>query len=69
MQRVYLRLGEILVRHGVINLEQMHEALCQQRSSHKRMGDILKEQGLATFSQVNAALTEQEWRSGGSEDN
>ena len=65
MQRVYMRIGEILVRHGVINLEQMHEALCRQRLSHRRLGDVLIEEGMATISQVNAAITEQEWRQGG----
>ena len=64
MQRVYMRIGEILVRHGVINLEQMHEALCRQRVNFKRLGDVLIDGGMATMSQVNAAMVEQAWRCG-----
>lgn len=62
MQRPHLKLGEILVRQGAVNPEQVHSALGRQQSTDRRMGDLMISLGMATTSEVNAALAEQEWR-------
>lgn len=64
MHKRQMKLGEILVRHGAINLGQMHEALCRQRIAKIRIGDLIVDLGMATPSEVNAAVAEQEWRQG-----
>ena len=64
MRKQQMKLGEILVRHGAINLGQMHEALCRQRNAGKKIGELIIDLGMATSSEVNAALAEQEWRQG-----
>jgi two-component system chemotaxis sensor kinase CheA len=57
-QEKQLRLGEILVRRGDLNKEQLSEAV----DSQKRLGEILIEKGLLTAHKVDAALSEQEHR-------
>ena len=56
------RLGNILMRHGVLNMVQLHEASCKQFNTEKRFGEVLQELGLATSSQINAALMDQQYR-------
>jgi twitching motility protein PilT len=40
-----LKLGELLLRHGVVTLEQVHEALKQQKITGKRLGKNLVQLG------------------------
>lgn len=58
-----MKLGEILVGRGVINLSQMHEALCKHRSLGKRVGEMLVDLDMATAVQIEEGLDEQEWHS------
>lgn len=62
MQKRRMKLGEILVRHGAIGLEKMHEALCKQRNTGKRVGEVMVELGMISRPQLDAALEEQRWR-------
>ncbi len=55
-------LGYILMKHGVLNLVQVHEAHCKQFNTDKLFGEILQDLGLATSSQINAGLMDQEYR-------
>ncbi len=49
------KLGEILLKHGDISGEALHQAL----GSQKRIGEILVEEKIASRASVTAALTEQ----------
>ncbi len=51
-------IGEILVARGVIDREQLQEALREQKESSKRLGEILVEKGFLTSEQLNEALAE-----------
>lgn len=53
------RLGEILLDDGVIDADQLLDALEVQQSTGGRLGDILLEQGHVTEYQLAAALSEQ----------
>jgi SOS response regulatory protein OraA/RecX len=54
-------LGEILIREGWIDQEELTEALVEQRAqgSRKRLGTILMERGRITAAQFMAALSKQ----------
>ncbi len=52
-----LRLGEILIKQGVIKPEQLKKALdAQKTDSKKKIGDILISQGIISQKQLNQAL-------------
>ncbi len=53
------RLGDILVRQGVVSEEQLHKALATQRSKGGILGVILLRRGLITIEQLGSALEEQ----------
>ncbi len=55
------RLGDILVRWGIINEGVLYEALEIQKKTKKRLGEILVEKGFATEQQITEALA-QEYR-------
>jgi major vault protein len=52
------RLGEILVKAGVISKEQLKEGLLLQKENNKLLGRILIEQGWATEQEVYRGVTE-----------
>lgn len=54
-------LGEILMREGWINQDELTDALVEQRAlgSRKRLGTILMERGLISAAQFMAALSKQ----------
>ncbi len=53
------KLGEILVRRGIITEDELDEILAIQRDSNKKIGDIIVEKGLADEKTVQSALGEQ----------
>jgi len=53
------RLGELLIKAGLITLEQLKKALEIQRGSTKRIGEILVELGLVSELDIAAALSKQ----------
>ena len=55
----YTRLGDLLVDAGVINDDQLSEALAQQKATKKRLGEQLIDSGVITERQLIGALTRQ----------
>ncbi len=53
------KLGEILIRSGLVTGEQLAKALEVQRGTTKRIGEILVELGLTTEVDITAALSRQ----------
>ena len=53
------KLGEILVKTGVVSEAQMAKALEVQRGSSKLIGEVLVELGLATEVQIATAISKQ----------
>ncbi|MDF9409769.1 GspE/PulE family protein [Pelotomaculum isophthalicicum JI] len=58
-QNKKLRLGDMLVQAGVINEEQLKEALGKQRSLGKRLGEVLLEGGYITQQDLTKVLETQ----------
>lgn len=54
-----MRLGEILVKHGLITEAQLYAALARREADGKRIGSYLVEKGTLTTNQVALALAEQ----------
>lgn len=52
-------LGTLLLRDGIIDEQELEEALAEQRSSGKRLGEVLVERGSVTRMQVARLLAEQ----------
>lgn len=55
----YARLGDILVKSGVIDREQLDEALALQASSGERLGTVLQSKGFITEKQLIDTLMSQ----------
>jgi type IV pilus assembly protein PilB len=53
------RLGDILVEAGLINSEQLQEALAKQKTMGKRLGKVLVETGMATEDSIANTLARQ----------
>jgi len=53
---VYQRIGEMLVRRGVLTEAQLEEALRVREKKRKRLGEIVVELGFATEEQIAACL-------------
>jgi len=53
------KLGEMLVDAGVLNLEQLQEALEGQRESGKRLGEMVVEMQMCTEDEVQNVLADQ----------
>jgi type IV pilus assembly protein PilB len=51
-----IRVGEALVREGVLSEEQLRQALAQQRSSGRMLGEMLVEQGIISNTVLVRAL-------------
>jgi type IV pilus assembly protein PilB len=54
-----LKIGELLLKAGLITKEQLEEALAKQRETGKRVGSILKELGYITEKQLVEVLARQ----------
>ena len=52
-------LGALLLRDGVLSVEQLEQALLEKDSSRKRLGEILVDNGFVTPTQVSRVLAEQ----------
>ncbi|HVW27100.1 MAG TPA: hypothetical protein VHC69_17160 [Polyangiaceae bacterium] len=59
MDNPRVRLGELLVRAGLITARQLEEALAEQRRVGKRLGSLLVETGLVSETQVTQILSQQ----------
>jgi type IV pilus assembly protein PilB len=55
----YQRLGEILVRKGLLNEDRLAQALGSQRSSGSRLGEVLAAMGWLSEEDLARALAEQ----------
>lgn len=50
------RLGQLLIRSGHINNEQLALALEQQKTTQQKLGEVMIERGFVTQEDVQAAL-------------
>ena len=57
--RKKLRIGDVLIRHGIINEEQLNQALAAQQGTKMKLGEALIEIGVVTDEQIAKALSEQ----------
>jgi hypothetical protein len=59
-----MKLGQILVRKGLISEIQLEKAVeLQSRNTQpKKLGELLMFQGLINSRQLNESLLEQQWR-------
>ena len=56
-----VRVGEVLLKRGIVSQEQLSQALTEQRVSKLKLGEILIKQGLVTRYQLRHALSQQRW--------
>jgi type IV pilus assembly protein PilB len=59
METARVRLGELLVRAGLISAEHLEEALAEQQRVGKRLGTVLVQSGLVSETQVTQVLSQQ----------
>ena len=64
------RLGEVLVRHGLVSTSQVQQAIEVQashpdRTHRERLGEILLARKMITAQELKTALLEQFWRNNG----
>ena len=52
----YIRLGELLISAGIIDQNQLNEALSVQKQTKQRLGDILIERNIITNNELIEAL-------------
>ena len=57
--RKKLRIGDVLIRHGIINEEQLNMALDAQKGTKMKLGEALIDIGVVTDEQIAKALSEQ----------
>ncbi|MFC3123041.1 GspE/PulE family protein [Agaribacter flavus] len=57
-QRVKLRLGDLLIQNGLINEEQLQQALSEQRQSGRKLGATLISMQLVTETQLLSLLSQ-----------
>ena len=57
-----MKLGQILVRKGLISLNQLQEILQIQSIFNQKIREILRAKGLINPVDLQAALKEQYWR-------
>ena len=58
-RRTKLRLGEALIAAGLINQEQLREAIARQKASGKRLGQVLVEMRVVTERDITEVLSKQ----------
>jgi len=59
INKEYARLGDILIKWGIVDKEKLQEALRIQRLTGKRLGEILVEKGFTTEQQITEALAQE----------
>lgn len=57
--RKKLRIGDVLIKHGVINEDQLNMALEAQKGTKMKLGEALIEIGAVSDDQIARALSEQ----------
>ena len=57
--RKKLRIGDVLIRHGIINEDQLNMALDAQKGTKMKLGEALIDIGVVTDEQIAKALSEQ----------
>jgi hypothetical protein len=60
-----MKIGEILVRRGLISSTQLEQAITVQGVCHLRLGELLVTEGWIQTTDVEQALLEQKWRQKG----
>lgn len=60
-----MKLGQILIRQGLISAQQLEEALNLQSENSKKLGEVLLSVGLIRKDDLQQALLEQYWRQHG----
>lgn len=58
-QEKYLRLGELLIKEGLLNVNQLEKAIAAQRKEGGRLGEVLVKLGLIEEGQMIQALGKQ----------
>src|SRR3990167_7934536 len=53
------KIGELLMKSGLLSDEQLAKALQVQRGTRKRLGEVLVELGLVTEADIASALSKQ----------
>lgn len=56
MQKTKMRLGDILVKSGVLTNEQLEQALILQKKEHKKLGELLIDEKILTEEQILGVL-------------
>lgn len=59
MQRKNLRLGELLLKSGMIKKEQLEIALTEQKNTNKKLGEVFVEKGILTNTDIVDILSSQ----------
>jgi MSHA biogenesis protein MshE len=54
-----IRLGELLIKEGLLSETQLQEALTQQKQSGRKLGRVLVESGFVTEEQISVAIAKQ----------
>lgn len=57
-----IRIGEVLVKKGIITKEELDQALVAQKVSGQKLGMVLIQEGLINRKQLDQALTRQYWQ-------
>lgn len=60
-----MKLGQILIRQGLISLLELETTLQRQSQNTQKLGHLLINQGHITTEQLTTALQEQYWRGHG----
>jgi len=51
-----MKMGDKLLANGVLNAEQLAQALAEQSKSGERLGDVVVKLGFATKEKIEAAV-------------
>jgi adsorption protein B len=62
LQKYHRRLGDLLLEHKMVTVEQLTEALDQQRATGRRLGELLLDSGALWDEDLIFALAEQDHR-------
>ncbi|MFM6191661.1 MAG: hypothetical protein ACKPEN_03725 [Planktothrix sp.] len=60
-----MKLGEILVRKGLISSTQVEQAITVQKICYLKLGELLVSEGWIQTTDIEQALLEQKWRQKG----
>ena len=60
-----MKIGEILVRKGLLSQSQLDHIIIVQASTPQKLGELMVDYGLIDHQALEQALAEQNWRSNG----